>query len=253
MLKRYSPSVRPWTLAALSRAAFTIALIGVVESLVFGAAAALPSLLFVFVWKQAESPWSGAVTMAFAAGPAYLMFALSLMVVSAAMMRITGARTPTAAEMPIAEMPWPLLNWVRAMASTHVVRVFAGVVFRGSPIWTMYLRMCGARIGRRVYVNSLFLSDYNLLTFGHDVVIGAGVHLSGHTVERGVVKTGAVTLGDRVTIGLSTIVEIDVEIGARAQIGALSFVPKHARLESGEVYIGVPARPLSPPAILGTK
>jgi acetyltransferase-like isoleucine patch superfamily enzyme len=253
MSQRPTAAVRPWTFAALFRAAFTISLIAIVESAVLGAAAALPSLLLVFVWNQVESPWLRAVATAFATGPAYLTFALSLMVISATTMRVTGARTPAAAEMRIAEMPWPLLNWVRAMASTHVVRVFAGAVFRGSPIWTMYLRMCGARIGRRVYVNSLFLSDYNLLTFGHDVVIGAGVHLSGHTVERGVVKTGAVTLGDQVTIGLSSIVEIDVEIGAHAQVGALSFVPKHARLESGEIYVGIPAKPLAPPAILGTK
>ncbi len=34
-------------------------------------------------------------------------------------------------------------------------------------------RVTGARIGRRVYVNTLFISDHNLLEFGDDVVIGA--------------------------------------------------------------------------------
>jgi non-ribosomal peptide synthetase-like protein len=155
-------------------------------------------------------------------------------------------------------MSWPLMRWARYLAAAHVVRVFAGTLFRGTPVWSSYLRMNGARLGRRVFVNSLSVSDHNMLEFGHDVVIGAEVQLSGHTVEHGIVKTGRVVLGDGVTIGLCSVIDIDVEVGARAQVGALSLVPKHTRLEAGVVYAGIPVRPLSsirdqPPAILGTK
>ena len=65
------------------------------------------------------------------------------------------------------------------------------------------------------------MSDYNLIECGDDVVIGGGVHLSGHTVEAGVVKTAPVRLGNKVTIGLGSVVEIGVEIGSvefRAEI-----------------------------------
>jgi non-ribosomal peptide synthetase-like protein len=144
--------------------------------------------------------------------------------------------------MAIAAMGWPLMRWARYMAAIHVVRVLAGTVFRGTPFWSAYLRLNGARIGRRVYVNSLAISDHNLLDFGDDVVIGEHVHLSGHTVERGIVKTGRVTLHRGVTIGLGSIVDIDVEIGPRTQVGALSFVPKGTVLEGGRTYIGIPVR-----------
>jgi acetyltransferase-like isoleucine patch superfamily enzyme len=93
-----------------------------------------------------------------------------------------------------------------------------------------------------VYINSLALSDYNLLNFGDDVVIGADVHISGHTVEGGMVKTGTVRLGHNVTIGVGSIVDIDVEVGSHCQIGALSLVPKHTKLEGNAVYAGVPVR-----------
>jgi acetyltransferase-like isoleucine patch superfamily enzyme len=115
-------------------------------------------------------------------------------------------------------------------------------MFRGSPIWTTYLRLNGARIGQRVYVNTLFISDHNLLELGENVVIGSEVHISGHTVEAGVVKTAGVRLERNVTIGLGTVVDIDVVVGARCQVGALSFVPKHTTLEAGAVYAGVPVR-----------
>jgi serine acetyltransferase len=172
------------------------------------------------------------------------LFALTLMPVSAIVTRALGWHTPPDAEMRIADVGWPLLRWVRYMASIHLVRVAAGQLLRGTPVWSGYLRLCGARIGRRVYVNTLGLSDYNLLEFGDDVVIGSDVHIAGHTVEDGVVKTGAVRLGNGVTVGIGSIVEIGASAGDGAQIGALSFVPKYTVLAAGTLYVGIPVHPL---------
>jgi acetyltransferase-like isoleucine patch superfamily enzyme len=176
--------------------------------------------------------------------PSYAGFALCLMIISAIATRITGLRTPPDAEMVIADMDWRLMKWAQYMAAIHIVRVLAGTLFRGSPIWTIYLRLNGARIGRRVYVNSLALSDYNLLAFGNDVVIGADVHLSGHTVEAGIVRTGGVRLASGVTIGVGAVVGIGVAVGPGSQVGALSLVPKHTALEPGQIYAGIPVRRL---------
>ena len=155
---------------------------------------------------------------------------------------VLGWRTPLHAEMRITDLEWPLLNWVRYVAVNQVVRVLAGQLLRGTPPWSAYLRLSGSRVGRGVYVNSLAVSDYDLLEFGDGVVIGADAHIAGHTVERGVVKTAPVRFGPRVTVGVGSIVDIGVTVGAGCQIGALSFVPKHATLEADAVYVGVPAR-----------
>jgi acetyltransferase-like isoleucine patch superfamily enzyme len=136
------------------------------------------------------------------------------------------------------------MRWARYGASIHLVRIVAGTLFRGTPLWTGHLRLSGARLGKRVYINSLSVSDYNLIECGDDVVIGGAVHLSGHTVEAGVLKTARVRLGDNVTIGLGSVIEIGVEIGSDAQVGALSFVPKYTKLKGGMVYAGAPAMPL---------
>ena len=118
--------------------------------------------------------------------------------------------------------------------------LLAGILFRGSPVWTVYLRLNGARLGRRVYVNTLSISDHNLLEFGDDVVIGGDVHISGHSVEGGMLKTAPVRLGRGVTVGLGSVINIGVDAGADCQVGALSLVPEHTRLDSGGVYVGVP-------------
>jgi serine acetyltransferase len=226
-----------------ARLAWTILSAAVVQAIV----CALAVLPVAAMWLQLPAVPSSYVALRLlvpsaAVVPSYLLFALALMPVSACAMRLLRWQTPPNVEMRIADMDWVLLNWVRSMIGTQLVRVFSGTLFRGTPIWTAYLRMAGARMGRRVYGNSLGVSDYNLLEFGDGVVIGADVHVSGHTVENGVVKTAPVKLGRNVTIGLCTVVEIGVEIGDDSQVGAMSFVPKHTRLVGGHVYAGVPAR-----------
>lgn len=228
------------------RVAWTVATLVVVQAVVCGVAV----LPVVAAWAPllawiAEDPVPGIVALSFAAIPSYALFAITLMFASAVATRVTGWRTPPDANLRLADLDWPLLDWVRYMVATHIVRLFAGTLFRGTPIWSTYLRLNGARVGRRVYVNSLAVSDHNLLEFGDDVVIGGDVHLSGHTVEGGYVKTGRVCLRNQVTIGLGSVIGIGATIGPDVQVGALSLVPKNVTLDRSGVYVGVPARHLA--------
>jgi acetyltransferase-like isoleucine patch superfamily enzyme len=225
------------------RVAWMLASILVVESLVFGLAI-IPGALFWEFFSLLAYPdhHIRIIVLGMAFVPAYALFAMSLMVLSASSMRLLGWRTPVDAEMPIEELGWPLMNWARYMVSVHIVRLFAGSVFRGTPLWTFYMRLNGATLGRGVYVNSLDVNDHNLLEFGDRVIVGGDVHLSGHTVERGVVRTARVRLGEHVTVGIGSIVNIGVEAGPWCQIGALSFVPKFARLDAHATYVGAPVR-----------
>jgi len=227
----------------LWRLACTVVSIVVVEAIVCGVAV-LPVVLFwieLTAWTMLN-PVGRAAMFSVLIVPSYVAFALCLMGTSALATWVTGARTPANAEMRIADMGWPLMRWARYMVASHLVRVLAGSLFRGSPLWTGYLRLNGARIGRGVYVNSLFVSDHNLLEIGDGVVIGSEVHMSGHTVEAGVVKTAQVRLGRGVTIGLGSVIDIGVTVGARSQVGALSLVPKFTTLDADTVYAGIPVR-----------
>lgn len=225
------------------RVVWTLLTLTIVQLVVCGVSA----LPVVGIWSFLVSITGSNETVrlvAFSAAivPSYMLFAICLMFVSPLAMRLVRWHTPPDAEMSIVDMGWPLLQWVRYAASIHVARVVAGTLFRGTPIWTLHLRLNGARLGHRVYVNSLSVSDYNLLEFGDDVVIGGAVQLAGHTVEQGVLKTAAVRLGHHVTVGLGSVVEIGVDVGANCQIGALSFVPKYTSLAGGAVYAGIPVQ-----------
>ena len=232
-----------------ARVTWTVATIFTVECLVFGLSG-LPAFLF-WTWalSWATPPWPlvRPLILAVSLVPAYLVFATTLILLSAGSTRLFGWRTSPGGAWRLTDLEWGLLNWSRYMISTHVVRVLVGTFFRSSPLWTWYMKLNGARIGSGVYINSLSISDHNMLEFGDGVVIGESVHLSGHTVEGGVVKTGHVRLGKGVTVGLGSMVGIGVEAGERCQIGALSVVPKYTKLDAGAIYVGVPVRRIEKP------
>jgi acetyltransferase-like isoleucine patch superfamily enzyme len=227
------------------RFAWAVVTVFVVESLVF-ALAALPAVVF-FRWHVSWSIDSSVLktlVLAMALVPSYAVFALLLMVLSAGSARTLGWRPVAPAEYRIVDFDWGLCKWARYQISAHVVSFFAGGMLRATPVWTWYLRLNGARLGRGVWVNSLGVTDHCLLDFGDNVVVGAGVHLSGHTVERGVVRLAPVSIGADSTIGVNAHVEIGVVIGEGCQIGSLAMVPKFAHLAGPGVYVGVPVRRL---------
>jgi acetyltransferase-like isoleucine patch superfamily enzyme len=211
-----------------------------VEMIITGLALA-PALLFIH-WQSTWplSTWIRLTLASVGFAPVYLVCACSLMLYSALATKALGWRTPANVELPLADFSWPVLNWGRYLMTIHVVRVFAGPAFRSTTVWNWYMRLNGARLGRNVWVNSLALMDHNLLDFADGVVIGSDAHVSGHVVERGILKTSSVRLGRDTLIGIGSVVGIGVESGNGVQVGALSVVPKFTKLEAGGVYVGVP-------------
>jgi len=72
------------------------------------------------------------------------------------------------------------------------------------------------------------------LIIGEDVTVGHGVTLHGCTI------------GNRVLLGINTIVLDDVVIEDDVMIGAGSLVPPRKRLESGYLYVGSPVQKVRP-------
>ncbi|MYR64200.1 peptide synthetase, partial [Streptomyces sp. SID625] len=100
----------------------------------------------------------------------------------------------------------------------------------GTPFLPPVLRALGARIGRRTWIGTTFLTEFDLVEVGDDADVGMNVSLQTHLFEDRVMKMSTVRVGPGASVGTRTIVLYDTVVGAGARLGALSLVMKGERL-----------------------
>ncbi|GAA3169410.1 Pls/PosA family non-ribosomal peptide synthetase [Streptomyces ramulosus] len=118
------------------------------------------------------------------------------------------------------------------------------VLFVGSPLYPLYLRALGARIGRHVTVLSRTVPVCtDLLTIGAGSVIRKDSFFLCYRAHAGRIHTGPVTLGRDTFVGERTVLDIDSAMGDGAQLGHTSTLRRGDTVPAGERWHGSPARP----------
>ena len=213
-----------------------------VEVIVLCGIALAPGIALVG-WAAARLPADGAlraVGLGVAAAAAYFAFGLSLFVVLPVARWVTLARGTPVGRFPYLSVgAW---RWASYNALTLVFRFTFVNWVRVTPLLPLYHRLMGARIGRRVQINTAVVADQNLIEIGDDTVIGGDVTLVCHSAERGHLLTAPVRIGRGVTVGLMAVVFPGCTIGDGAVISAGSVLSKGSRVGPGEIWAGVPAR-----------
>ena len=72
----------------------------------------------------------------------------------------------------------------------------------GSPLYSAWLRLLGAKIGPEVNLGSVIVRVPELLTIGAGASIGNAVNLENARVEGGMLHLGRIELGDNCHVGL---------------------------------------------------
>jgi non-ribosomal peptide synthetase-like protein len=112
----------------------------------------------------------------------------------------------------------------------------------GTPMIGPALRLLGARIGRRVWLDSTYLTEFDLVHVGDDAAVGTLASLQTHLFEDRVMKMSTVTVGPGGDVGSRAVVLYDAELGPGASLDALSLVMKGETLPGGGRWRGIPAR-----------
>lgn len=112
----------------------------------------------------------------------------------------------------------------------------------GTPFLALFLRAFGARIGRRTYLDTTYLTEFDLVHVGDDSSIGGPTSLQTHLFEDRVMKMSHLRIGQRCTIGPRAVVLYDTEVGNDASLDGLSLVMKGESLPAGTAWRGIPAR-----------
>ena len=134
--------------------------------------------------------------------------------------------------------------YLRFWVVRTLVRTSPLVLFAGSPLYVLYLRALGARIGRGVTVLSRNVPVCtDLITIGDGSVVRKDSFLSGYRAEDGVIVTGPVTLGRDCYVGEKAVLDVGTSIGDGAQVGNTSSLYPGQAVPAGARWHGSPAQP----------
>ncbi|PZH19755.1 peptide synthetase [Streptomyces sp. NTH33] len=118
------------------------------------------------------------------------------------------------------------------------------ILFVGNPLYVMYLRALGARIGKDVTILSHSVPVCtDLLTIGAGTVIRKDSFFLCYRAHAGRIQTGRITLGRDVFLGEKTVLDIDTAMGDGAQLGHASALYRGQHVPDGERRHGSPAQP----------
>jgi non-ribosomal peptide synthetase-like protein len=136
------------------------------------------------------------------------------------------------------------LGYFRFWCVKTLVRSNPLVLFVGSPLYVLYLRALGAKVGRGVAIFSRNVPVCtDLLTIGDGTVIRKDSFFACYRAHAGLIQTGAVTLGEGVFVGEVTVLDIRTSLGDGAQLGHSSSLHAGQAVPGGERWHGSPAQP----------
>jgi non-ribosomal peptide synthetase-like protein len=115
----------------------------------------------------------------------------------------------------------------------------------GTPMLGPMLRLFGAKVGRRTWIATTYLTEFDLVRIGDDVAVGYSTSLQTHLFEDRVMKMSHVVLESGSSVGTRSVVLYDSVVGADVSVDALSLVMKGERLPDGTDWSGIPSRSLS--------
>jgi non-ribosomal peptide synthetase-like protein len=136
------------------------------------------------------------------------------------------------------------LAYVRFWIVKTLIRSNPGVyLLVGSPLYGLYLRALGAKIGPGVVILSRRIPVCtDLLTIGAGTVMRKESTFLGYRARAGRIEIGPVTIGRDAYVGETTVLDIHTSIGDGAQVGHSSALLSGQSVPAGERWHGSPAQ-----------
>ncbi|WP_443055070.1 Pls/PosA family non-ribosomal peptide synthetase [Streptomyces sp. NBC_00258] len=141
------------------------------------------------------------------------------------------------------EFPVWSLAYLRFWTVKALLHANPMVLFAGNPLYVLYLRALGARIGKGVTILSPSVPVCtDLFTVGAGTVIRKDSYFLCYQAHAGRIRTGPVTLGRDVFVGEKTVLDIGTSMGDGSQLGHSSALYGGASVPDGQHWHGSPAQ-----------
>jgi non-ribosomal peptide synthetase-like protein len=136
------------------------------------------------------------------------------------------------------------LAYLRFWLAKSLIQIDPLARYAGSPIFSVYLRLLGAKIGRGVLIFSPTVPVCtDLFTVGAGSVIRKDAVITGYRAVDGVIQIGPVSLGRDVYVGEMTVLDIATSMGDGSQLGHSSSLHSGQAVPAGARWHGSPAEP----------
>jgi non-ribosomal peptide synthetase-like protein len=116
--------------------------------------------------------------------------------------------------------------------------------FLGTPFFAWYWRALGAKIGKRVFIDTSDVTEFDLVRIDDRAALNYFCGLQTHLFEDRIMKMSNLRIGKNCVVGHGSIVLYDTQMEPGSQLHSVSLLMKGETLPAGTRWQGIPAQPL---------
>lgn len=136
------------------------------------------------------------------------------------------------------------VRYFRFWVVKTLIRTAPVVLFRGSPLYSIYLQLLGTKLGKNAVIESKSVPVCtDLISIGANTILRKESMILGFRAQSGYIHTGPLTIGCDAFVGVGSTLDIDTRIGDGAQLGHSSSLHRGQSIPDGERWHGSPAVP----------
>ncbi|ESW68238.1 non-ribosomal peptide synthetase [Mesorhizobium sp. C277A] len=136
------------------------------------------------------------------------------------------------------------VRYFRFWVVKTLIRTAPVVLFRGSPLYSLYLQLLGTKLGKNAVIESKSVPVCtDLISIGANTILRKESMILGFRAQSGYIHTGPLTIGRDAFVGVGSTLDIDTRIGNGAQLGHSSSLHRGQSIPDGEHWHGSPAVP----------
>jgi non-ribosomal peptide synthetase-like protein len=116
-------------------------------------------------------------------------------------------------------------------------------LFKGYPIFNLYLRLLGSKIGKNVVIETRSIPICaDLINIGDGTILRKDSFLVSYNAKFNYIHTGSITIGKNVVVGEGSVIDSNTVIKDNSQLDHASSLHEHQTIPSGKRYHGSPAQ-----------
>ncbi len=134
------------------------------------------------------------------------------------------------------------LSYFRFWVVRQYTKINPMAMFVGTPVYNIYLRLLGAKIGKNVVILSKsgpVCTD--LISIGDNTILSRETILKGYRAEGGYIQIGSVSIGSNAFVGEASIIDINSAMEDNTQLAHVSSLQPGQVVPAGKRYHGSPA------------